>query len=78
MRRDIEFHAETARLRGWLYLPDKVTRPVPAIVMAHGFSAVKEMGLDRFAEAFADAGFRRHRLRPSQLRRQRRRAAAGN
>ena len=29
----------------------------PTIVMAHGFSAVKEMYLDRYAEAFAKAGF---------------------
>ena len=29
---------------------------VPAVVMAHGFSAVKEMYLDRFAEVFCDAG----------------------
>src|SRR5207245_7260751 len=27
-----------------------------AVVMAHGFSAVKEMYLDRYAEAFAAAG----------------------
>jgi fermentation-respiration switch protein FrsA (DUF1100 family) len=31
-------------------------QPVPTIVMAHGFSAVKEMYLDRFAEVFAAAG----------------------
>src|SRR5438093_12863607 len=30
--------------------------PVPAVVMAHGFSAVKEMYLDGFAEAFAAGG----------------------
>ena len=29
----------------------------PTIVMAHGFSAVKEMYLDKFAEAFMQAGF---------------------
>jgi fermentation-respiration switch protein FrsA (DUF1100 family) len=29
---------------------------VPAVVMAHGFSAVKEMYLDRFADVFAAAG----------------------
>jgi fermentation-respiration switch protein FrsA (DUF1100 family) len=29
---------------------------VPAVVMAHGFSAVKEMYLDRFAEVFSQAG----------------------
>jgi hypothetical protein len=56
MRTDVEFDAEGVILRGWLYVPDGATGPVPTIVMAHGFSAVKEMYLDRFAEAFAAAG----------------------
>ncbi len=43
-------------LRGWHYLPDNRAGKVPTIVMAHGFSAVKEMYLDPFAEAFAKAG----------------------
>jgi dienelactone hydrolase len=57
MRRDIEFAAEGVTLRGWHYLPSKSKKRFPTIVMAHGFSATKEMYLDRFAEAFADAGF---------------------
>jgi hypothetical protein len=56
MRQDVEFDAEGVALRGWLYLPDGATDPVPAVVMAHGFSAVKEMFLDSFAEAFAGGG----------------------
>ncbi|HYY79092.1 MAG TPA: alpha/beta hydrolase [Actinomycetes bacterium] len=56
MRQDIEFDAEGVTLRGWLYLPDDATGPVPTVVMAHGFSAVKEMFLDSFAEAFAAGG----------------------
>jgi hypothetical protein len=56
MRQDIEFDAEGVTLRGWLYLPDTPTGPVPTIVMAHGFSAVKEMYLDAFAEVFAAGG----------------------
>jgi uncharacterized protein len=56
MRTDIEFDAEGVLLRGWHYVPDGATGPVPTIIMAHGFSAVKEMYLDRFAEAFAAAG----------------------
>src|ERR671936_1880450 len=56
MRQDIEFDAEGVTLRGWLYVPDGASGPVPAIVMAHGFSAVKEMYLDAFAEVFAQAG----------------------
>jgi dienelactone hydrolase len=57
MRQEIAFNAEGVTLRGWLYLPDRTAGPVPAIVMAHGFSAVKEMYLDAFAEVFVQAGF---------------------
>ncbi|MGE0728581.1 MAG: alpha/beta hydrolase [Acidimicrobiia bacterium] len=56
MRRDIEFDAEGTTLRGWLVTPDAGGGPFPTVVMAHGFSAVKEMFLDRYAERFADAG----------------------
>jgi len=58
MRTDIELVSEGVTCRGWLYVPERgsADAPVPAIVMAHGFSAVKEMRLDRFAEAFAAAG----------------------
>src|SRR5215471_9731532 len=57
MRKDIEFKTEDGiTLRGWHYLPEKRTGKVPTIVMAHGFSAVKEMHLDRFAEVFAAGG----------------------
>ena len=56
MRRDIEINAEGTILRGWLYLPEQARGRVPAVVMAHGFSAVKEMYLDRFAEVFSRAG----------------------
>src|SRR5262249_25981320 len=56
MRRDIEIKAEGTILRGWFYTPDRASGKTPAIVMAHGFSAVKEMYLDRFAEHFCAAG----------------------
>ena len=56
-RRDIEFDAEGVTLRGWHYpAGDAGTGGAPAVVMAHGFSAVKEMYLDRFAEVFNAAG----------------------
>jgi uncharacterized protein len=56
MREDIEFDAEGATLRGWFYRPDDAAGEVPCIVMAHGFSAIKEMHLDEYAEVFCDAG----------------------
>jgi uncharacterized protein len=56
VREDIEFDAEGATLRGWFYRPDDAGSEVPCIVMSHGFSAIKEMHLDDYAEVFADAG----------------------
>ena len=55
-RRDVEFNAEGVTLRGWFYPAGTGGAPAPAVVMAHGFSAVKEMYLDSFAEVFAAAG----------------------
>ncbi len=55
-RRDIEFDAEGVTLRGWFHPADIGDGAAPTVVMAHGFSAVKEMYLDRYAEAFAAAG----------------------
>ncbi len=55
-RRDIAFDAEGTTLRGWFYPAEGASGPGAAVVMAHGFSAVKEMYLDGFAEVFAAAG----------------------
>jgi len=55
-RRDVEFDAEGVTLRGWFYSADGASGPAATVVMAHGFSAVKEMYLDAFAEVFAAAG----------------------
>jgi hypothetical protein len=57
-RRDIEFEVEGGdHLRGWLFRPGQGGGPHPAISMAHGYAGVKELGLERFAQAFAEAGF---------------------
>ena len=55
-RRDVAFDAEGVTLRGWFYPAEGGPGLAPAIVMAHGFSAVKEMYLDSFAEVFGAAG----------------------
>lgn len=55
-RRDIEFNAEGVLLRGWFYRAEGAAGRAPTVVMAHGFSAVKEMYLDAFAEVFVAAG----------------------
>jgi hypothetical protein len=55
-REDVEFSAAGTTLRGWLYRPEGASGDVPIIVMSHGWSAVKEMWLDKYAEEFANAG----------------------
>jgi fermentation-respiration switch protein FrsA (DUF1100 family) len=55
-RRDVEFTGEDVTLRGWFYPAESAGGTAPVIVMAHGFSAVKEMYLDKYAEAFSAAG----------------------
>ena len=45
--------SDQVTLRGWFYTPSAAEREkLPCLVMAHGFSAVKEMGLEKFAEYF--------------------------
>jgi hypothetical protein len=59
-RADVAFPAADGTvLRGWCLLPADASpdAPVPGVVIAHGFSAVKEMGLVALAGAFAAAGF---------------------
>lgn len=56
MRRDIEFNADGVTLRGWFYTPESGQGPFPTVVVAHGFSGVKEMTLDEYAEVFRAAG----------------------
>jgi uncharacterized protein len=57
MRHDIEFDTEDGvTLRGWHYTPETTIGPSPTVVMAHGFSAVKETYLDDFADVFCAAG----------------------
>jgi len=58
MRKDIEFTSKGLKCRGWLYIPDNLAEgdKAPAVVMAHGLSAVKEMFLPNYAERFCNAG----------------------
>lgn len=57
MRSDIEFHThDGVLLRGWHFAPDS-DGPFPTVVMATGFSGVKEGGrLPDLAERFVAAG----------------------
>lgn len=61
MRQDIAFKTEDGlTLRGWFYRAEGASgagaTPRPTVVMAHGFSGVKELMLPQFAEVFVAAG----------------------
>lgn len=57
-KENVSFLSEGLTCKGWLYIPSENNgKEKSAIVMAHGFSAVKEMHLANFAERFAEAGF---------------------
>lgn len=53
-REDISFKtSDNVTLRGWFYTPsEKGDSKLPCLVMAHGFTALKEMDLNTFAEYF--------------------------
>jgi dienelactone hydrolase len=56
-RTDVTFHSAGTRCEAWLYRPAQADgTPAPCVVMAHGFSAVRDQRLDAYAERFAQAG----------------------
>lgn len=58
MRQDVKFAAlDGTQLAAFLYIPNSGQGPFPAVVLSHGFGAVKEMGLDQYADVFCSAGF---------------------
>ncbi len=59
MEKVITYLSEGLKCGGLLYIPSlkKRATQLPAIVMAHGLSGVKEQALPQVAEKFADAGF---------------------
>jgi fermentation-respiration switch protein FrsA (DUF1100 family) len=52
-KRDVMFKSGETFAAAWLFLPDQAQSEgrVPAVAMAHGFGAVKEMYLEPFARA---------------------------
>ncbi len=59
MYKTISFKSKGLNCSAFLYTPEKpgTQTELPAIVMAHGLSGVKEQALPHVAERFADAGF---------------------
>ena len=55
-REDVHFASERERCAAWLYRPMDAATPAPCVVMASGFSCVRDQGLGAYAERFAAAG----------------------
>ena len=52
-RSNIEFKTrDGVTLRGWFYPSTTGSGELPCLVLSHGFTAIKEMDLDKFAEYF--------------------------
>lgn len=54
-RSDVTFSSGGVECAAWLYRPEGEGR-APLVVMAHGFSATRELRLDAYAERFCAAG----------------------
>jgi len=57
VRTDVSFQSGGLRCRGWLFRPEAACGPMPAIVMSHGVTAVKEQLLEPYALRFAQEGY---------------------
>jgi len=55
-RLDVTFDNAGETCAAWLYLPAG-EGPHPVVVLGHGLGAIRDMGLDRYAERFQDAGY---------------------
>jgi hypothetical protein len=56
MQSELTIDLGDIQLDTWPYRPDGARGKAPAVVMSFGFSDLKAMGLDHFAEVFCQAG----------------------
>lgn len=54
-RTDVRFDSHGDECGAWFYRPDG-PGPFPVVVLCHGLGATREMGMDPYARAFAEAG----------------------
>lgn len=56
-RHDVSFDSQGERCAAWLFRPETAGGRLPAVVLAHGWGALRDFRGDAFAERFAAAGF---------------------
>jgi fermentation-respiration switch protein FrsA (DUF1100 family) len=59
MKQDVLFYSENCKIVGDLYLPDSIPQDekLPAVILCHGFSGIREILLPPYAAFFAQNGF---------------------
>jgi fermentation-respiration switch protein FrsA (DUF1100 family) len=59
MERQVSYYSEGVKISAVLYAPDGAgpDRPLPGIVLCHGFTGIKELILPDYARRFAGAGY---------------------
>ncbi len=59
MKQEIVFYSENCKIAGDLYLPDSLGEGcrLPAVVLCHGFSGIREILLPPYADFFSQNGF---------------------
>ncbi len=57
MQKTTTFYSEGSKISADLYLPDHGAQQMPAVVLAHGFSGIKELLLPAYGERLSAAGF---------------------
>ncbi len=57
MRHDVSFYSEGCKIAAFLYLPENIPHPVPAVILCQGFAGVKELLLPAYAEYFCKNGY---------------------
>jgi len=58
LRREVAFLSDGVTCRAWAYVPDeRVARPAPCIVMAHGLGGTRDASLEPYAQRFVQSGF---------------------
>jgi len=56
-RHDVSFPSGQDECAAWLYTAPDLHSPRPIVIMGHGLGAVREMGLDAYAQRFAAEGW---------------------
>lgn len=59
MERRVEYYSQGARISAVLYMPDGASagKRLPAVLLCHGFTGIKELILPDYAQRFAASGY---------------------